>query len=265
MSPTLRRACALLLAALAASPAVAQPDEDVVMGVRPDTGEERRMFVPQPRPDEPGFYDVAEFQPELIGGMAGIAQHVVYPDDAREAGVEGMAVVWLVVDEAGVPRDARPLRAPTESMGEAAVQAAQALRFVPGLVDGVAVRTRFLIPVRFHLAPEDVTPVIAARRRLVLDGIEFRDLANGPHAERMHVETLALLDGREVEAGTTVVRFTLLPDGATADVETAEGASDGVLEGLARGFVGMMRYSEAQRPRIPVRGLRVRVTYRTPE
>lgn len=109
---------------------------------------------PSPPPARDGVYEVAEVQPELVGGLDGLMARVVYPETARAEGVEGQAVVQFVVDEGGAVRDPVVLRSPDPRLSEAAVAAVRASRFRPGRVGGEPVPVRFALPVTFRLVDD---------------------------------------------------------------------------------------------------------------
>jgi protein TonB len=106
--------------------------------------------LPDETPD-PGVFEVAEVQPELIGGLAGLQERVEYPEFARRAGIEGQVVVQFVVDERGNVVDPVVLRSPNELLSEAALEAVRESRFTPGQQRGRPVKVRFAVPVTFRL------------------------------------------------------------------------------------------------------------------
>lgn len=93
-------------------------------------------------------------QPTLIGGMEALAQRVVYPEVARDAGVEGRVFVQFVVDETGAVIDPVAVRSPSEMLSEAAIDAVLASRFTPGSERGRPVKVRFMLPVNFTLTAD---------------------------------------------------------------------------------------------------------------
>ncbi len=109
---------------------------------------------PEPEPTEPDIFEVAEVQPELIGGLEGLQGRVFYPPDARAANVQGQVVLQFVVNEQGAVEDARVLRSPDDRLSEAALAAVRASRFTPGRQRGEPVKVRFAVPVTFRL-PSD--------------------------------------------------------------------------------------------------------------
>lgn len=105
----------------------------------------------RPAPTEPEIFEVVEVQPELIGGLEGLQQRVVYPEAARRAGVEGQVVIQFVVDEEGAVVDPVVLRSPNDLLSEAALAAVVGSRFTPGMQEGRPVKVRFAVPVTFRL------------------------------------------------------------------------------------------------------------------
>jgi TonB family protein len=78
----------------------------------------------------------------------------VYPPDALQQKVGGIAVVRMVVDEKGDVASARILEADDPRLGAAALAAARQWRFTPALDDGKAVACSLDAPVMFSPADE---------------------------------------------------------------------------------------------------------------
>ncbi|MGB3544540.1 TonB family protein, partial [Rubrivirga sp.] len=116
---------------------------------------ERRPAPGRVDVDNPEIFEVAEDQPELIGGLAALQERVVYPEMAREAGIEGQVVVQFVVNEQGRVEDAVVLRSPDDMLSRASLEAVNGLEFRPGQDGGVPVKTRFAVPVTFRLPAGD--------------------------------------------------------------------------------------------------------------
>ena len=68
----------------------------------------------------------------LIGGLRALADSVVYPDAAREAGVEGDVYVRFTVDSRGRVSEVTVLDAPSPLLVDAAVDAVRRQVFVAG-------------------------------------------------------------------------------------------------------------------------------------
>ncbi len=104
---------------------------------------------------EPEIFVVVENMPEIIGGATRIYENLIYPEIARQAGVEGLVVIQVVVEPDGTPSGTMVARSASPVLDNAAIAAVEGLRFVPGKQRGQPVRVRMAIPIRFRL--RDVT------------------------------------------------------------------------------------------------------------
>ena len=92
--------------------------------------------------------------------LAFVAKHLVYPDSARQAGIEGTAVVRFTVFKDGSVGDATLLRDIGYGCGAAALQVIEEMvnqrtRFTPTSSRGRAVNVYFNLPVKFRLEDEE--------------------------------------------------------------------------------------------------------------
>lgn len=100
---------------------------------------------------EPEIFVVVEQMPTIIGGNARIYELLEYPEIARQAGIEGMVVVQVVIRPDGTPADPVVARSGGDVLDLAAVNAVMKLTFEPGKQRGKAVSVRLAIPIRFRL------------------------------------------------------------------------------------------------------------------
>jgi len=103
---------------------------------------------------EPGFvaFDSA---PSPIGGYAAVQGNVIYPELAREAGIEGTTIVQIIVNTEGEAVHPEVLRSSgNTSLDNAAANAATVTSWNPAMKDGVPVRVKIAIPVVFRLQSE---------------------------------------------------------------------------------------------------------------
>lgn len=189
----------LALAALLLAPAVAraQPADSVRADAAPASG------AP--------VFEMVEEPPALVGGLAAFLEDLVYPEDARLAGVEGRVIVQFVVDEDGRVLDPMAVRSPSDTLSAAAVAAVRAARFTPGRNGGVAVRSRFTLPVLFQLeAPE---PAADAEPEDTEEPVLIGGLA-GLQRRVVYPESA----WREGVEGVVVVQFFVDEEGRPVDV-----------------------------------------------
>ena len=75
-----------------------------------------------------------------------------YPDSMRKAGVEGVVVIELGIDESGTVVFGRIVRSLGREFDAAVIDWARGIRFRPALTkDRVPMRCRIRLPVRFRL------------------------------------------------------------------------------------------------------------------
>ncbi len=101
--------------------------------------------------EEPEIFVVVEEMPELIGGLASIQEHIVYPDMAKKAGVEGRVIVQFVVDENGDVQNPQVVRGLGAGLDEVALEAVKKAKFEPGMQRGQAVKVKMSLPITFRL------------------------------------------------------------------------------------------------------------------
>jgi periplasmic protein TonB len=106
---------------------------------------------PREEAPEPEIFVVVEQMPEMIGGTARLMELVKYPELARQAGLEGLVVVQVVVEPDGSVSNPVIIRSAGELLDRAAIAAVIQTRFKPGMQRGQPVRVSYAVPVRFRL------------------------------------------------------------------------------------------------------------------
>ncbi|HSL90051.1 MAG TPA: energy transducer TonB, partial [Ignavibacteriaceae bacterium] len=76
-----------------------------------------------------------DVMPEPIGGIEAIMNNVVYPDSAKEEGVQGKVIVKLIVDEKGKVSSIEVVQSVNKELDEAAVIAINKTKFTPAMKD----------------------------------------------------------------------------------------------------------------------------------
>ncbi len=91
-------------------------------------------------------------KPKPIGGFVAIQQHLVYPQEAKDAGIEGTIIVHAFVDENGQVQETKILKGiPNTGFDEAAVAAIKGVSFEPAKDEGKPVGIWISVPVNFKL------------------------------------------------------------------------------------------------------------------
>ncbi|MBN1782169.1 TonB family protein [bacterium] len=101
-----------------------------------------------------------ETQPKPKGGFAAIQSHLMYPEQARKAGVEGRVTVQAEIDESGQVSRTKVVQSVEPSLDKAAVQAVRAVEWEPALHEERPVKVWIAVPVDFRLAPDEKASVV---------------------------------------------------------------------------------------------------------
>ena len=96
-------------------------------------------------------FDKVDIMPELIGGMASIANQIQYPEIARRAGISGRVYVRFIVDETGRVTNPTILRGLNDEINEEALRVVRQAQFKPGSINGTHVNVNIVLPINFQL------------------------------------------------------------------------------------------------------------------
>lgn len=96
------------------------------------------------------FTEVDEM-PELIGGFESLFENLTYPEEAREAGIEGRVVIQFIINEQGQVENPQVVHGIGGGCDEAALQAIKDAQFEPGMQNGIPVKVEYAIPISFRL------------------------------------------------------------------------------------------------------------------
>ena len=109
-------------------------------------------------PSSPAGQDSAIVGPGAyrVGGAVTAPKLLYSPDpeyskEARKAHLQGTVVLWLIVDEKGLPQNIKVQRSVGMGLDEEAVKAVQRWRFRPSTKDGHPVRVMINVEVNFRL------------------------------------------------------------------------------------------------------------------
>jgi TonB family protein len=105
------------------------------------------------------IYIKADVMPEPVGGMNALTQKIVYPPEAKSAGIEGKVLVSFVVDEKGRVNSPSILKSDNDLLSGAALKAVSQLEFSPGKIAGKKVKVKMILPIVFKLDEKDKAAV----------------------------------------------------------------------------------------------------------
>lgn len=101
--------------------------------------------------EDEDFFVVVEDMPQLIGGLASIANEIRYPEMAKRAGIEGRVYVQFIVNEEGKVENPQVIRGIGGGADEEALRVVSNAEFRPGLQRGQPVRVQYSLPIVFRL------------------------------------------------------------------------------------------------------------------
>ena len=113
--------------------------------------------APPPPPEEgPTIRFIAYDEPPVpIGGYGAIVAKLVYPDIAKQAGIEGTVVLNVYVSEKGFVEEIVVVKGiPQTGLDEAAIRAVRQVRFKPAKQRDRALGVWIAIPIKFQLTSD---------------------------------------------------------------------------------------------------------------
>ena len=90
--------------------------------------------------------------PEPVGGIEAMIKNVVYPQTAKDQGIQGKVLVKTIIDEKGKVVETEILESVNEDCDKAAMDAIKKTKFTPGIKDNKPVKAEVTIPVMFKLS-----------------------------------------------------------------------------------------------------------------
>ncbi|MCQ2375550.1 MAG: energy transducer TonB [Salinivirgaceae bacterium] len=128
---------------------VVDPEDNLAVDIIP------MDFTEEVVEDEVPFI-TAEVMPEFPGGIVAlqkyIAQHVVFPEVAKQNGAQGKVYVSFVIGKTGEVEDVKILRGVDPALDKEAIRVVKSLpKWKPGSQRGKAVRVAYNVPISFKL------------------------------------------------------------------------------------------------------------------
>ena len=108
------------------------------------------------KPMEEEVFTVVEVNPEFNGGvnemMKFLREHIIYPEDAKEIGIEGKVFIEFIVHKDGQLSDFKVIKKVYPSVDREAIRVVQKMpNWIPGKNNGNIVSVRVVIPIIFKL------------------------------------------------------------------------------------------------------------------
>jgi TonB family protein len=109
------------------------------------------------KPMEEEVFTVVEVNPEFNGGvnemLKFLKEHIIYPEDAKEIGIEGKVFIQFIVHKDGHLSDFKIIKKVYPSVDREAIRVVQKMpNWIPGKNNGNIVSVRIVIPIIFKLS-----------------------------------------------------------------------------------------------------------------
>lgn len=106
--------------------------------------------------DDDKIYNVVDENAQFPGGDAAcykwLADHIKYPKECADKGIQGRVMVQFVINKDGSIVEAKALRSPDDKLTEEALRCVNAMpKWKPAKVKGNVVRSSFHLPIIFRL------------------------------------------------------------------------------------------------------------------
>lgn len=142
---------------------IAVPNDEVfeeeIIDLDADLDLTAALDLPAPPPPPPSsdkeeeeIFIIVEQMPEMIGGIASLQKHIIYPEIAKIAGIEGRVIVKFIIDEKGNVVNPQVIRGIGGGCDEEAVKAVKKVKFTPGKQRGNPVKVSYTLPVVFKIS-----------------------------------------------------------------------------------------------------------------
>lgn len=132
--------------------ACSEKKENIVKQESPKPAALSKSKVPPPPPPEGVEFVEYDEPPQPIGGYVAIQKHLVYPETARKAGIQGRVIVWAKLDDQGDVVITKIGESLNNDCDQAAMAAINPMKWKPAVKDGKPVEFCWIaIPVEFKL------------------------------------------------------------------------------------------------------------------
>lgn len=131
--------------------------EDVIGIIEDDEPVEKKDEPKQKADDEPVPIQLVQTAPQFKGSIytefqAWVSRKVVYPEEARAAGISGTVIVQVIIGKDGYVKSARVLRSADPLLDREVLRAVMlSPQWTPGEQDGVKVDVGYVFPVSFYI------------------------------------------------------------------------------------------------------------------
>lgn len=93
----------------------------------------------------------ADQMPQPVGGIEAIYCQINYPDEAKDAGIEGKVFVLAFINESGAVDDVKVIKGIGHGCDKATIEAVNKSKFTPGKLAGKPSKVKLSLQIQFTL------------------------------------------------------------------------------------------------------------------
>ena len=232
--------------------------------------------------DDDKIYDIVEENAQFPGGDAAmykwIANHLQYPEECREKGIQGRVMIQFVVNKDGSITDVKVLKSPSVLLSEEAIRVVKAMpKWKPAKDKGKVVRSHFRLPIVFRLPNTQKTVTSEPTEKPITETVEervfvdYETSAEFPGgAEAMykwiadHIKYPEECKAKGIQ-GRVTLSFVIEVDGSVTNVKALRSPDDRLSQEAIRVVSAMPKWKPATQMDKPVRcNYRLPITFRLP-
>ena len=102
--------------------------------------------------NETQVYENVDKEPVLIEGYEAFQERLIYPEKAKNNGIEGVVHLEFIVNKQGLVEQPEVIRSLSEETDQEALRMIREAKFEPGILNGRPVNVRYILPVYFNLS-----------------------------------------------------------------------------------------------------------------
>ena len=232
--------------------------------------------------DDDKIYDIVEENAQFPGGDMAmykwIANHLQYPEECREKGIQGRVMIQFVVNKDGSIPGIKVLKSPHSLLSEEAIRVVKAMpKWKPAKDKGKVVRSHFRLPIVFRLPNTQKTVTSEPTEKPITETVEervfveYEENAQFPGGDEAMYKWIAehIKYPEECKAkgiqGRVHLTFVIETDGSVTNVKALRSPDEALSQEAIRVVSAMPKWKPATQMDKPVRcNYRLPIMFRLP-
>ena len=232
--------------------------------------------------DDDKIYDRVEENAQFPGGNMAmykwIANHLQYPEECREKGIQGRVMIQFVVNKDGSIPEIKVLKSPHSLLSEEAIRVVKAMpKWKPAKDKGKVVRSHFRLPIVIKLPNTQKTVTSEPTEKPITETVEervfveYEENAQFPGGDEAMYKWIAdnIKYPEECKAkgiqGRVTIQFVVNKDGSISEIKTLRSPNPLLSDEAIRVVSAMPKWKPATQMDKPVRcNYRLPIMFRLP-